>query len=443
MGLGNDGNSDPAGQHCGLRHDDDRGQTLLHEGRKDNQTYCKSCKTNVDNQSLRATTVSERVKLLKESMNAMHISMKEGSTAFERKVDAILTKVEENERMLQMKYPWLQDMSNTNVPSVQSIHYVITNPTRCPADLHLKAINDINSSLMRVPINPHFIPIKYINSNPKACPIGAHLNPRSSSSYDMNSSSPLSHLHFPHTMSGTTKVHISSSHKSSPCTKHLTVTRVESPYNKCEDQEYFLRYPTKVGTVYLTSRTSCIKCNQPITQDSSPQQNPHMYVNSSSIGVACECEYNVNKQLFSIEDFDNSDLQFLKIHHDHSESTNPSEAVSVSMLNNVIHGYGENIPDLEYSPYPTSLSRPIMSPHQSCMGSLSPKYVLCIPMKREKGFGIPNVSNKNDRYHSIHQYCHYDATPALDRLYDRGRSYNKGQSYDRGWNCIPDMFCIP
>ena len=160
LGLGNDGNSDPAGQHCGLRHDDDRGQTLLHEERKDNQTYCKSCKTNVDNQSLRATTVSERVKLLKQSMNAMHTSMKEGSTASERKVDAILTKAEENERMLQMKYPWLQDMSNTNVPSVQSIHYVIINPTRCPADLHLKAFNDINSSPMRVPIDPHFIPIK-------------------------------------------------------------------------------------------------------------------------------------------------------------------------------------------------------------------------------------------------------------------------------------------
>ena len=91
-------------------------QTLFSEGRKDDQTYCKSCKTNVDNQSLRATTVSERVKLLKQSINTIQPSIKERSEAFERKVDVILTKVEENERMLQMKFPWLQTvMSNVDV----------------------------------------------------------------------------------------------------------------------------------------------------------------------------------------------------------------------------------------------------------------------------------------------------------------------------------------
>ena len=83
------------------------------------------------------------------------------------------------------------------------------------------------------------------------------------------------------------------------------------------------------------------------------------------------------------------------------------------------------------------LSRPIMSPHQSCMRSSVPKYILSIPRKRRKRFKIPNVSKRNYQYHSIHQYHHHDATPALDsRLYDRGRSYNKGQRYDRGWNCI-------
>ena len=94
-------------------------QTLFSEGRKDDQTYCKSCKTNVDNQSLRATTVSERVELLTQSMNAIQTSMKERSEAFERKVDAILTKVEENERMLQMQFPWLKTvMSKVDVPSI-------------------------------------------------------------------------------------------------------------------------------------------------------------------------------------------------------------------------------------------------------------------------------------------------------------------------------------
>ena len=90
-------------------------------------------------------------------------------------------------------------------------------------------------------------------------------------------------------------------------------------------------------------------------------------------------------------------------------------------------------PELEYL---KSLSRLIMSPHQSCMRPLFPEYVLPIPIKRRR-FKIPNVSNKSNQYHSIHQHHHHDATPALDsRLYDRGRSYNKGQSYDRGWNCI-------
>ena len=138
--------------------------------------------------------------------------------------------------------------------------------------------------------------------------------------------------------------------------------------------------------------------------------NIKTYMNSSLAGcVACECECNVNEQLFSIEDMDDSDL------------------------------HSGNIPELEYL---KSLSRPIMSPHQSCMRSLSPKYVLAIPKKRRMGFKIPSVSNKNDWYHCIHQYCRHDATPALDsRLYYRGRSYNKGQSYDRGWNCIP-LRCV-
>ena len=125
-----------------------------------------------------------------------------------------------------------------------------------------------------------------------------------------------------------------------------------------------------------------------------------MYVNSSLAGcAACEYECNVNEQLFSIEDIDDSDL------------------------------HSGNIPELEYL---KSLSRPIMSPsvHQSCMRSLFPEYVLPIPIKRRR-FKIPNVSNKSNRYHSIHQHHCHDATPALDsRLYDRGRSYNKGQSYD-------------
>ena len=67
---------------------------------KDDQTYYKSCKTNIDNQSLKALSVSERVKSLKQNMTATLTSMKERSEAFERKVDVILTKVEENERML-------------------------------------------------------------------------------------------------------------------------------------------------------------------------------------------------------------------------------------------------------------------------------------------------------------------------------------------------------
>ena len=369
-------------------------QTLYSEGRKDDQIYCKPGKTN---QSLKAMSVLERVKLLKQSMNTMQTSIKESSEAFERKVHVILTKVGENERMLQMKYPWLQDMmSNTHVPSV-------TNPTRCAVDSHVKAIDDMNSSPMRVPINPHSIPIKHINSNPKTFPIDAHLNLRSSSSCDRSSSMD--------TMSTTTKLHVSSSHKSSPCKRRMSIASDESPRNikfpsttKYEDQECFPQFPTKDGNVYSISIAPCAKCNQP-TQGSSHQQHSHIYVNSSLAGcVACEYECNTNEQLFSIEDIDDSNL------------------------------HSGNIPELEYL---KSLSRPIMSPHQSCMRSSVSKYILCIPRKRRKRFKIPNVSKRNYQYHSIHQYHHHVATPALDsRLYDRGRSYNKGQSYDRGWNCI-------
>ena len=373
-------------------------QTLYSEGRKDDQIYCKPGKTN---QSLKAMSVLERVTLLKQSMNTMQTSIKESSEAFERKVDVILTKVGENERMLQMKYPWLQDMmSNTHVPSV-------TNSTRCAVDSHVKAIDDMNSSPMRVPINPHSIPIKHINSNPKTFPIDAHLNLRSSSSCDRSSSMD--------TMSTTTKLHVSSSHKSSPCKRRMSIASDESPRNikfpsttKYEDQECFPQFPTKDGNVYSISIAPCVKCNQP-TQGSLHQQHSNMYVNSSLAGcVACEYECNVNEQLFSIEDID-SDL------------------------------HSGNIPELEYL---KSLSRLIMSPHQSCMRSLFPEYVLPIPIKRRR-FKIPNVSNKSNQYHSIHQHHHHDATPALDsRLYDRGRSYNKGQSYDRGWKCILLRFVL-
>ena len=225
----------------------------------------------------------------------------------------------------------------------------------------------------------------------------------------MSSSSPASHPHFPHTMSATTKSYISSSCKSFPCERQMSDTSDEFPCNikfpsitKYKDQECFPQFPTKDGNVYSISIAPCVKCNQP-TQGSSHQQHSNMYVNSSLAGcVACEYECNVNEQLFSIEDID-SDL------------------------------HSGNIPELEYL---KSLSRLIMSPHQSCMRSLFPEYVLPIPIKRRR-FKIPNVSNKSNQYHSIHQHHHHDATPALDsRLYDRGRSYNKGQSYDRGWNCI-------
>ena len=91
-------------------------QTLFSEGRKDDQTYCKSCKTNVDNQSLRATTV------LKQSINTIQTSIKERSETFERKVAVILTKVEENERMLQMKFPWLQTVMSSVNCSFNSTH---------------------------------------------------------------------------------------------------------------------------------------------------------------------------------------------------------------------------------------------------------------------------------------------------------------------------------
>ena len=409
-------------------------QTLYSEGRKDDQIYCKPGKTN---QSLKAMSVLERVKLLKQSMNTMQTSIKESSEAFERKVDAILTKVEENERMLQMKFPWLKTvMSKVDVPSIQYIHHVISGPARLPIDPHLKAILDMKSSPIRVPNNLHSIPINHMTSNPRIVLAGAPSNPKSSPSCDssssnsktvpicphrypksnlrcdMNSFGPLSHFHIPYNMMATTKSYIISSCKSSPCETHMSDTSDEFPCNikflsttKYEDRECFPQFATKDGDVYSISIAPCIKCNQP-TPGSSHQQHSNIYVNSSLAGcVACECECNVNKQLFSIEDVDDSDL------------------------------HSGNIPELEYL---KSLSRPIMSPHQPCMKSLSPKYVLCIPMKRRKGFEVPNVSNKNDRYHSIHQYCHHDVTTALDsRLYDRGRSYNKGQSYDRGWNCIP------
>ena len=408
-------------------------QTLFSEGRKDDQTYCKSCKTNVDNQSLRATTVSERVKLLKQSMNAIQTSMKERSEAFERKVDAILTKVEENERMLQMKFPWLKTvMSKVDVPSIQYIHHVISGPARLPIDPHLKAIPDMNSSPI-IPINhmnsnPRIVLVGATwnpksgpscdnsSSNPKTVPICPHQYPKSNSRCDMNSFSPLSYLCIPHTIMAITKSYISSSCTSSLCERQMSDTSVEFPCNikfpsttKYKDHECFPQFPTEDGNVYSISIAPCIKCNQP-TQGSLHQQHSNIYVNSSLAGcIACECKYNVNEQLFGIEDIDDSDLR------------------------------SGNIPELEYL---KSLSRPIMSPDQSCMRSFSPEYVLGIPMKRRKGFEIPNVSNKNDRYHCIHQYCHHDATPALDsRLYDRGRSYNKGQSYDRGWNCIPPKTC--
>ena len=303
-------------------------------------------------------------------------------------------------------------MSSIDVPSIQSIHHVTSECVRLKNDSHFMAIPDMNSSPMRVPTNPHSDPIKHMNSNPKVFPTAAHLNSHSSSSCDMSSSSPASHPHFPHTMSATTKSYISSSCKSFPCERQMSDTSVEFPCNikfpsttKYKDHECFPQFPTEDGNVYSSSIAPCIKCNQP-TQGSLHQQHSNIYVNSSLAGcIACECKYNVNEQLFGIEDIDDSDLR------------------------------SGNIPELEYL---KSLSRPIMSPHQPCMKSLSPKYVLCIPMKRRKGFEVPNVSNKNDWYHSIHQYCHHDVTTALDsRLYDRGRSYNKGQSYDRGWNCIP------
>ena len=306
-------------------------------------------------------SVLERVKSLKQNMTATLTSMKERSQAFERKVDVILTKVEENERMLEMKFPWLQTvMSNVDVPSVQSIQHVTSGPARLPIDPHLKAIPDMNSSPIRGPIDSHSIPINHMNSNPRIVLVGAPWNPKSSPSCDNSSSNP----------------------KTVPICPHW----YPKSNSRCDMNSFGL--------------LSCLHI-------------PHTMMATTSLAgcVACEYESNVNEQLFSIEDIDDSDL------------------------------HSGNIPELAYL---KSLSRPIMSPHQSCMRSLSSKYVLCIPIKRRKRFKIPNVSNRNDQYHSIHQYHHHDATPAFDsRLYDRGRSYNKGQSYERGWNCIPqDLFCI-
>ena len=64
-------------------------QTLFGERRKDDQLCHNSCKTNIDNQLLRATNVSQRVKSLKQSINVTWTSMKERSEAFEGKVNAI------------------------------------------------------------------------------------------------------------------------------------------------------------------------------------------------------------------------------------------------------------------------------------------------------------------------------------------------------------------
>ena len=96
-------------------------QTLFGERRKDDQLCHNSCKTNVDNQLLRATNVSQRVKSLKQGINATQTSMKERSEAFEGKVNAILTKVEENERMLQMKF-FLATNCDIQCCSFNSIH---------------------------------------------------------------------------------------------------------------------------------------------------------------------------------------------------------------------------------------------------------------------------------------------------------------------------------
>ena len=245
-------------------------QTLFGERRKDDQLCHNSCKTNVDNQLLRATNVSQRVKSLKQGINATQTSMKERSEAFEGKVNAILTKVEENERMLQMKFPWLQTVTSNVVPSIQSIHHVTSGSGRLPIDSHLKVIPDMNSSPMRVPTNPHSDPIKHMNSNPKVFPTAAHLNSHSSSSCDMSSSSPASHPHFPHTMSATTKSYISSSCKSFPCERQMSDTSDEFPCNikfpsitKYKDQECFPQFPTKDGNVYSISIAPCVNCNQP------------------------------------------------------------------------------------------------------------------------------------------------------------------------------------
>ena len=398
-------------QHMNCFQGNKYSQTLFSVGSKIDQICHNSCKTN-------AAGLLERVKSLKQSMTATLISMKERSEAFDGKVDVILNKVEGNQRMLQIKFPWLQAaMSSIDVPSIQSIHHVTSECVRLKNDSHLMTIPDMNSSPMRVPTNPHSDPIKHMNSNPKVFPTAAHLNPHSSSSCDMSSSSPASHPHFPHTMSATTKSYISSSCKSFPCERQMSDTSDEFPCNikfpsvtKYKDQECFPQFPTTDGNVYSISIAPCVKCNQP-TQGSSHQQHSNIYVNSSLAGcVACEYECNTNEQLFSIEDIDDSNL------------------------------HSGNIPELEYL---KSLSRPIMSPHQSCMRSSVPKYILCIPRKRRKRFKIPNVSKRNYQYHSIHQYHHHDATPALDsRLYDRGRSYNKGQSYDRGWKCILLRFVL-
>ena len=295
-----------------------------------------------------------------------------------------------------------------------------SSPIRVPTDFHSIPINHMNSNprIVNAPWNPKSGPsCDNSSSNPKTVSICPHWYPKSNSRCDINSFGPVSHLHFAHTMMATTKSYIISSCKSFPCERQMSDTSDEFPCNikfpsitKYEDQECFPHFPTKDGDVSSNSIAPCIKCNQP-TPGSSHQQHSNIYVNSSLAGcVACECECNVNVQLFSIEDMDDSDL------------------------------HSGNIPELEYL---KSLSRPIMSPHHSCMRSLSPKYVLGIPKKRRKGFEIPNVSSKNDQYHCIHEYYHHDATPALDsRLYDRGRSYNKGQSYDRGWNCIPLRFVL-
>ena len=118
-------------QHMNCFQGNKYSQTLFSVGSKIDQICHNSCKTN-------AAGLLERVKSLKQSMTATLISMKERSEAFDGKVDVILNKVEGNQRMLQMKFPWLQAaMSSIDVPSIQSIHHVTSECVRLKNDSHL------------------------------------------------------------------------------------------------------------------------------------------------------------------------------------------------------------------------------------------------------------------------------------------------------------------